>query len=218
MIIFLIILILLFLITSFFLLILLSNLEIEIDKFVFDSNNKKANKYLFYIKLKFIDKITWIKIKIDNKKINKVRNSKFFNMYISEKLNKTEIIKKIMKDNKKYKVKIRDIQKLDLNIKQLYLDMEIFLLDNIFTSFSVVTIASILSIILAKSVKRYKNNKYKYSINPIYGFKTSVKINLNCIINIKVIHIINMIYFIRKRSVKYYDRTSNSRTYVCNNE
>ena len=57
-----------------FLLLYLSTLEIEIQKFKFNSKNKtnkKVEDYLFYIRLKLLNKFTWIKIKIDNKKINK---------------------------------------------------------------------------------------------------------------------------------------------------
>ena len=51
--------------------IFLSTLEIEVENFVFNSNNKRSKKledYLIYIKLKFVNKITWLKIKIEYKK------------------------------------------------------------------------------------------------------------------------------------------------------
>ena len=54
----------------FFLIIILlflSVLEIQIKKFIYDSESKK-NEFLIYIKLKFLNKITWTKIKVNNKK------------------------------------------------------------------------------------------------------------------------------------------------------
>ncbi len=225
MVIFFIFLIILFLITSLFLLLLLSNIEVEINKLCFNTNNAKYEKledYLFYIRLKLFDKITWIKIKIDSEKIDKIKRSKVLKSKIFEKLNKSYNIKSILLKNRKKILKkdnIKYIKELDIEVKRLILYMDICTSSSIFTSFAVVAIATIISIVLAKSIKKYSKNKYKYIITPIYEYKPRLKIELNCIIDIKIVHIMNVIYMlIKKRSVVYDERTSNRGAYVCSNE
>lgn len=206
-------------------LIFLSSIEIEIKKLNFDSQNKKHYKlenYLVYIKFKLLSKITWFRIKIDKEKIYKIENSKFFNLRIFNKINRYEHIKDIVLKNKKEILKkdnIKYIKELKLNVKKLNLYMELCTSDSIITSFSVAAFASIISIVLAKNVERYSSNKYRYVIIPKYEQKASVKIKLNCIISIKIVHIMNAIYMlIKKRSVEYDERTSNRGSYVCSND
>lgn len=222
MIVFYIVLTILFLITSFFLLLLLSNIEIEIDKLWFDSSNKKGERledYLFYIRLKFLDKITWLKIKIDSKKITKIKKSKLLKSKTLEKISKMKNVKESILKNKKEIINIRNLKDLDIKIEQLNLDMKISVSDYIITSFTTAIIASIISIILAKNINKYEKRKYKYAITPIYEYKPTLKIKLNCIIDIKIVHIMNVIYMlVKKRSVEYDERTSNRRTYASLND
>ncbi len=222
MIVFYIVLTILFLIISFFLLLLLSNIEIEINKLWFDSSNKKGEKlkdYLFYIRLKLLDKITWFKIKIDNKKITKIKNSKLLKCKAFEKINRIKEIKENALKNKKDILNIRNLKDLDIKIEQLNLDMKISVSDNVITSFTVVAISTIISIILARNISKYEKDKYMYLITPIYEYKPTLKIKLNCIIDVKIVHIMNVIYMlVKKRSVEYDERTSNRRAYVCSND
>lgn len=225
MIVFFICLIILFLITLFFLLLCLSNLEVEINKLWFDSNNKKHEKlkdYLFYIRLKLFDKITWIKIKIDHEKIEKMKKSKVLKNKMFEKLTKHYNIKDIILKNKKEilnRDNIKYIKELNIKVKKLNLYMELCAINSIVTSGIVVGIASIISVVLARNIEKYDRDRYKYIITPIYEYKPRLKIELNCIIDIKIVHIMNVIYMlIKKRSVEYDERTSNRRTYVCSND
>ena len=224
MILFFIILAILFFISLFFLLLCLSNLEIQIDKLNLDTNNKKHNKlesYLFYIRLKLLDKITWFKIKIDKEKMKTIENSKIFKSKIFNKVNEYEHIKDILVKNKGEifkKSNIKYIKELNINFKKLDLYIELCTSNSIFTSFSVVTIASLISISLARSIQKYNKSKYNYTIIPKYEDKLRLKINLNCIIDIKIVHIINVIYMlIKKGRVEYDERTSNRRANVCSN-
>lgn len=210
---FLIILAILFLFTILFCLLLLSNIEIEVNKLWFDTSdnsNKKIKNYLIYIRLKLLGKITWLKIRIDDKKIIKIKKSKFL---------KNEVMKEKILKNEKVIFNLNNIKELNIRIKQLNLKMEISALDNIITSFTVATISAIISIILARNIKKYEADKYKYLITPIYKEKPILKIKLNCIIDLKIVHIMNVIYIlVKKRSGKYDERTSNRRAYVCGND
>lgn len=222
MIVFFIVLTILFLLSVFFLLLCLSNLEIEINKLSFDSNNKKHKKlkgYLFYIRVKLLDKITWFKIKIDNKKINDIKNSKLLK---SKMLNRFGKIQEIALKNKQEILKkdnIKYLKELNIKLKKINLYMELCTSSTTLTPLIVATIASIISIIVARSIEKYNRTKYNYIITPKYEDKPSLKIKLNCIIDIKIVHIMNVIYMlIKKRRVEYDERTSDRRTYVCSND
>ena len=211
--------------------IFLSTLEIEVENFVFDSNNKRSKKledYLIYIKLKFVNKITWLKIKIDYKKIKKY---KLFNNKILKKLinfkdmvskNQKEIFKREIPEGVANYISsnyLKYIKELDIKLKKIHLDMKINVLDAMFTSLIVPLISTFLSIIVANTMEKYNNEDCKYIISPIYSEKMEAIINLNCIINVKIVHIINIVYMLfKKRSVNYDERTSNRRAYVCSNE
>ena len=74
-------------------------------------------------------------------------------------------------------------------------------------------VSIIISNILKIKVKKINKNYY-YIISPIYTGENIFKLNLNCIISLKIVHIINIIYMIFKkgRSDRYV-RTSNRRSY-----
>ena len=210
----------LFLISLFLLLILISNLEIEINKLWFDSTNEKGKKledYLIYIKLKLLDKITWIKIKIDKEKIKK---SKIKKLKIFSNMRTFADIKKIILENKKEILSKENIKYIkQLKIKQLKSRIKISTTDCIITSYITAILASLISIILAKNISKYDKSKYHYKITPIYENKAIFKIKLNCIINVKMVHIINTIYVIlKKRRDDENEGTSNRSTYVWSNE
>lgn len=199
--------------------ICLSTLEIEVKNFAFNSNNrssKKLEEYLIYIRLKFVNKITWLKIKIDYRKIKKY---KLFNNKILKKfINFKDMVSKKQKEIFR-KENIKYIKELDIKLKKIHLDMKISVLDAMLTSLIVPLISTLLSIIVANTMEKYNSEDYKYIISPKYSEKMEAIINLNCIINAKLVHIINIVYMLfRKRSVNYDERTSNRRAYVCSNE
>ena len=109
---------------------------------------------------------------------------------------------------------------MDIKIEKLDLDIKVSLSDSIITAFSVVIITTIISIVLARKIDEYNKNKYIYIVSPVYKNKPMFKVKLNCIIDIKIVHIINVIYMLikKKRSVKYDERTSNRKSYVRSNE
>ena len=88
-----IVLILISILSIFFIMLILSTIQIEINNLNFDSSKTKSKglqEYLFIIKLKLFNKITWIKLKINKTKINKAKNSKFYKKVV---LNKIKNIK-----------------------------------------------------------------------------------------------------------------------------
>lgn len=202
-----------FVLTIFLLLFILfiSTIQIEIDNLVINSINKKENKINLYVRLKILNKITYLKIKVNKEKMSRFKVS---NKRILKKINQiqNELI------NNRRKVLnidvIRLLNRLNVEIYKLNLCLKIGLSDAFLTSITVGMISALISILISKNTKEY-SDKY-YSILPDYNKTPLVKINLNCIINIKMIHIINVIYMLRKkkRSGEYNERTSYRRTYA----
>ncbi len=62
-------------------------------------------------------------------------------------------------------------------------------------------IGGIIGILIGLNVENYNKKDCYYRIIPDYGYKKFVRLNLDCIFNIKVVHIINvLILLLKKRS------------------
>ena len=73
-------------------------------------------------------------------------------------------------------------------------------------------ISTFIAIILRRKIKKIEDQTF--IINPVYINQNLVNIILSGIFEIKVIHIINILYVLNKKgSVKKYERTSNRRAY-----
>lgn len=183
-----------FLFFVIFVLIISSTVKIEINEKLIDSYKKlKELKYL--ISIKPFNKINLISFKISNDRIGK--SSKII------KRGYRDIIR-IIKDV--FRSKRIKVENLRLNIK---LGTE----DAALTSYIVVIISSIISIFLAKEIEEFSHDKYEYQIVPVYADKNILKLSINCIISIKLVHIIYMIYVLMRKDDEKYGRTSNRRTY-----
>lgn len=187
--------------------IALSYVEIEVKKFKFNSNytkDKRVEDYLIYMRFKFLNKITWMKLEYKKTKKHKIFNHKMINKIID--------FKDVLRI-KYLKILNPRVHKIDLNVK-------VDALDTVTTSLGVGIVSSVVSILLANRIDNYNSKDYNYRVTPIYGEKPQIIITLNCIFNVKMVHIINIVYmlFKRKRSVNYDERTSDRRTYACRNE
>ncbi len=216
MIIFLVILSIIFIIFLLFFIFCLSTLQIEVENLEINSKKNKGNKiedYLIYIRLKLLNKLTWIKLRIDKERVNKFKKTNIFKKEI------IKIEKNMMSDKKQVlkKDNLQIIKQIKIEFEEFKMNLKIGLIDPILTSLSVAFISTVISIVLAKTLINKK--EYKYLITPSYNIEPIINIKLNCIINIKLVHIINTIYMlIKKRSVKKDERTSNRRSYDCSNE
>lgn len=138
----------------------------------------------------------------------------------SKKLIKNKLVQKIQAKMKNEKMNVSLTEGMEI-VKKSNIELETFIAnikigteDVIFTSFIVTILSSILGIGLAKLIRKYNENKFCYLVIPVYGKNNMIDVDLNCIINVKLVHIIYVIYmFSKKRSEKKYERTSNRRTY-----
>lgn len=164
--------------------------------------NKKINKLKIEISILFLNKLKWFKIEINKEKIKKLKETKINNWFnkIIEK-NKIQNFKKIRK------VIMEKEQKLYINIEEINTKLKISTTNVILTSMIFVVLNIIISIFLATNIQKYNKDKHKYEIIPNYQNNNFYELNLNCIISVKIAHIINMIK--RKRSDKRNARTSN---------
>lgn len=171
--------------------ILLSTLKINIEKFklinVNLENRKLINKIFIEIYLFGIFKIFKIKLKNNYfKRNNKIlKNKKVINILFDKKI-------KLEKANIKIELGTKNIQS---------------------TVASVFIVNNIISIIFAKKIKKFEDNKFFYSVLPLYNSQDILQISLNSIISIKYVHIIYIIYSLLKESRGKNGRTSNRKNY-----
>lgn len=183
-----------------------STLHIQIKNLsVSNMEPKNTNEYAIIFSLYLGNKIKWIWFRLNDKKVRK--------MYSKMQLEKLDF-KKFRKD---FKVKdLKELPKLQPKISYLNLDANLGFISPITTSFLVATIASIISIALPYLAKNLKKERYIYNIKPLYYNKNLYKINLNCIIEIKMVHIINIIFVLIKKGRKKNEQstTSNRKPYA----
>lgn len=181
-------------------LIIASTLHIQIKNLsVSNMEPKNTNEYAIIFSLYLGNKIKWIWFRLNDKKVRK--------MYSKMQLEKLDF-KKIRND---FKVKdLKELPKLQPKISYLNLDANLGVISPVTTSFLVATIASIISIALPYLSKSLKKERYIYNIKPLYYNKNLYKINLNCIIEIKMVHIINIIFIFIKKGRKKNEQSTTS--------
>lgn len=203
-------LLILFIILLLITILLLSTVRISINKFKI-SNIDNANRILekikfdydFSISLYFLNLVPYFKIRINQQKLKKFNLPKEFTNLSLYKLKKDfPIIKNYLR-------------KLNLSLEKFHMKLFIGTEDVLFTTALIFSISTLLPIGLAKIIKNFNIEKHKYSIEPLYGNRNLFNLNLSCIINTKLVHIIHVIYIFlkKKRSEIDYGRSSNRRAY-----
>lgn len=188
--------------------IILSTISVRIEKFKASNYNEYGKFYIDYkvfFELLFLNKLKIFSIKIDKELVDKLK--------VKEKVKNIDF--KQAKTNMPSKKDLKQIiKKLQIRIDKLNLKAEIGTIDVILTSAIITILASIIGIGLARIIKRYNKEKYSYEIYPIYQNKNLIKVDLNCIIKVKMVHIISIIYLlVKKRRVEKHERASNRRSY-----
>ena len=182
-----------------FIIIVLSTIKFEIVDFelsniiqITPKNYKiKLSFYLFgKIKLSFY---LFGKIKLFYFKLNSERARKMYSKMNIEKFD-------IEKGRKLLTIKnINILKKLNIRLDYLDLELDLGLEDVILTTELITLISIVISNILPHIISKYIPNKYRYKIMPIYINKNAYYIKLNCIFQLKIVHIINIIYIYLKK-------------------
>ena len=190
-----------------FILILLifSKIQIQIDNLSFSSSRiRHINKdYQIIIKLLVFSKIPIFKYNITKTKLEKLR--------LKEKVRNMDF--KILKNRNKFDKKIlKATKKINISIKKIKLYIELGTENASLTSIIIPIVSTVIANIFYKKVENYKNQNF--TIKPIYINQNLINILIDGIFEIKLIHIINIIYILNKKEgVKKYERTSNRRSY-----
>lgn len=159
--------------------------------------------YKIAIRWYILSKIPIMKFNINKTKMEKIK--------IKEKI-KNINFKILEEQGKIYVKKLKTLKELKMKIKSVNLNLEIGTENAALTSILVPVISTVIAIVLRKKVRKYENQIF--IINPAYLNQNLLNISLSGIFEIKINHIINMIYILNKKEgVNKYERTSNRRSY-----
>ena len=185
-----------------FIIIVLSTIKFEIVDFEL-SNIIQITPKNYKIKLSFY---LFGKIKLFSFKLNSEIARKMYSKMNIEKFD-------IEKGRKLLTIKnINILKKLNTRLDYLDLELDLGLEDAIFTTELITLISTVISNILPHIISKYIPNKYRYKIMPIYINKNAYYIKLNCIFQLKIVHIINIIYiYLKKGKSDKNEWTSNRR-------
>lgn len=187
--------------------LIFSKIKIQIINFRFHSQMQRhINKdYKIVVKLYALSFIPIFKISITKEKLEKLK--------LKERIKKIDY--KWLEDNKELDKKMLEaVKKLNISIQNINLHVDLGTENASLTSILVPAISTIIAIILRKKVKKFENQRFM--IQPIYQNQNLVNINISGIFEIKMSHIINIIYMLNKKErkgVKEYERASHRRTY-----
>ena len=156
----------------------------------------------------FIDEL-----EVENFEINKADIIIKFGI-LKFKLNK-EKLKKIISNNKsKIKLEVNDFKEIikKIEIPKLNINAKFGTVEPNSTAFFVAIVSSIIGIALARKIENPR-----YTIEPVYGDMNYIFLSINCIFEIKLVHIINIFIKLKRKEYQKYGRTPNRRSYVGSN-
>ena len=199
------ILVLFFVLAIIITIILFSNVKIKIDEVIISNMPKFYNDFDIKIGIYLFNRLKTIELKLNKETTRKSKIMHRIKEALSEK-GLTLELKRIPKLN--------ELKKVNVNLEEIHLDVKIGTEDVILTSAIVAILSSLIGIILGKAIKEYDEDKHRYTILPFYNNENLFELKLNSIINVKLVHIIYVIYmFSKKRSENKYERTSNRGAY-----
>jgi len=183
--------------------IIFSEIKLIVKSVEITNKENKNEDFKCRLGLYFLGKIKWLSINLNNKKLKNIVNKEYINKFIKIK-NSQENSKLI---NKKYiKCLIKNIKIDKLNLKMCVDAKNVIL-----TSYLVAIISIIISYIIKNNAKKVNKKYHTFQVLPIYKNQNYIYVKLNCIISIKVVHIINMIKLMGGNKN---ERTSNRRVNI----
>lgn len=183
-----------FMLSATLIIIVLSTIKLEIgDLELSNIVNRENSKFFRYNKIK-LSFCLFGKIKFFSFKLNKDIIKKIYSKMNLKKFNIGKGIKLL-----KNKKNVNMLKKLNIKLDSLDLELNLGLEDVILTTELIAAISIGLSNVLPHIISNYVSNKYKYKIMPLYINKNVYYIKLNCIFQVKIVHIINIIYIYLKK-------------------
>ena len=188
--------------------LLLSSIKVKVTKLhILKADNEFESKLISKLGLYLFGKVRLFELTIDDNKLKE--------MYRSGKIN----IQKLKAHSKLNKETLKLLRKVDFIIEEFHLQGYIGTENAGVTALISGMINALIPILISKRINEYQKEKYHYQLDTIYINQNIVNLDFNCIISIKMVHIINVIYILlRKGSVKKNERTSNRRAYAYSHE
>ena len=198
-------------------LIIFSKIRIEVENFKYSSNisilNRKHinNNYCIILKLCILKNLPIIKIQLTEEKLNKFKSNVKLKEKIRKEIGKIDV-KKIKKEITSSKLK-KISKTIKILIEKFNLKIELGTENAVVTAMIIPFISTLISFLLRNKVEKYK--KQKYDIKPVFLNKNMLNIEFSGIFQIKMIHIINIIYILNKKEGEdRNERTSDRRSYA----
>ena len=191
--------------------ILTLKIEVKVDNFRISSKKIRGkyidSNYKIFIYIYVFEKIHIVKIPIDEEKLRKLALKKKYKSRI-EKLNKEIINNENDIDRKMLNI----AKKINFNIKDVKLYIELGTENAAFTAFLIPILSTFITLFFKKYLEKIYSSKFK--IQPLFIDKNIFNLQFEGIFEIKLIHIIDTICMLRKeRKGESYERTSNRRPY-----
>lgn len=181
----------------------LSNAKLEIKKLhISNEQGKLKVDFILNIGIYFLNRVKIIKFTIDNYKAS--------NLLKSGKLD----INKFKQNSAINRDIIKSVKRDDFTI-------EYFKLEGYFGTFNEVLsswIYGIINAIIPVLIGRKLEGNYINNIEFLNTDENKININLNCIISIKMVNIINILHYLKKKGGKDNGKSSDRRTYAYSNE
>jgi len=182
----------------------LSNTKLEIEKLhITNVEDKIKLDFVLNIGIYFLNKFKLIKFTIDNYKIQNLLQS-----------GKLDINK--FKQNKAINLDVlKSFKYHDFKIEYFKIDGYFSTFNTVLSSWLYAFINAIIPILIARRIEGKYINKLEFlNIN-----KNQININLNCIISVKMVNIINILHYFKKKGGNDNDgKSSDRRAYVYSNE
>ena len=187
-----------------------TTIEIEVQNIRYSTDKKEGRNlnpdYKIEIKLYLFEKIKFFKFDITKLKMERLKLKKSF----------YQLEQKMIKNTNQWDIKaLKALKNLHVELKKIKLKVYLGLEDAGSSAICVGILSTLVANLLRNVIP--KNEENFWQIIPIYQNRNLLNINLDCIFRLKLIHIINTIYFIKKKGENYV-RTSNRRTYAYSHE
>lgn len=171
-----------------------SKLKIVVNKMEFEMNGNVKSKEDYEIKIGIylfgIIKIFGIVLAENNLRFlnikipyRKIKRTKIYNEMIKK--DAIDFDRKLLKDK---------IKNLSMKFEKINLNMKFGTDSTLITSFLTFIVSTLISFLIQKSVTKYKPNKHKFIITPMYENRNSIKIFLELIASFKLRNIIKVLY------------------------
>ena len=166
----------------------IKNLELHIPK----ENGKYANKdYEVYINVYILRKIKIFKFSITENKLERKE--------INDRIKKME--QKVLRNRNQYDIKLTEFfKKLHIELEKLKLDIYLGTEDAALTAISTGIVASTVGIVLKDKV--LEKDKIGFKTVPVYQDENILKIYIDAILWIRMLHIIHIIYILKRKKNK----------------